>query len=552
MLEGPAWIHGNYVPTMDEMMEYQATREAWEVNIKYGRYTVYFCAVSLAIFFLVRWIKLLIFWTRLNGGPPIVPTKLIALLRLLTYPRLPYPIAKIVNVVWTIGPLGPNILLFIALVYTNLWCWVNEYYYRPPFCISHDKLQMFHQGVSFLIVYFSMVHTVSMIVQSKMELPWTQVYVSDPVYWTGFAALGPLIWLYIGSLPIARKALYEGFYLLHICAAIIFVAFLWKHGFTYLDTDAYMKATLILFGFGFLTRFFFMVLTNVLFRHRAKLSLQSGSIRITVPTNLKWSPGMHIFIRFLHVRPLESHPFTISSLPTTKGEERENELVFFVRPESGFTRTLADVAGRSPPEKEFPIILDGPYGESAMNPLRAYDSVLLLAGGTGITFIVPLLSDLVSSMKAKNSLCKTIDLVWTVKDIQLIKSFESAILEAQQTARSVGGTVSVQIHVTSRSRGSEEAQLESSPSEKKASDEGDDHHSDQLELAQGAHRGRPNIPSIVASKSTTWTGHAAVAVCGPLSFMTDTSNAVAGVQLDILRGRSTCHEMHLRSETFGW
>ncbi|KAG8813613.1 hypothetical protein FRC19_002319 [Serendipita sp. 401] len=49
-----------------------------------------------------------------------------------------------------------------------------------------------------------------------------------------------------------------------------------------------------------------------------------------------------------------------------------------------------------------------------------------------------------------------------------------------------------------------------------------------------------------------WTGHAAVAVCGPLSLMTDASNAVSRVQLDILSGRATCKEMHLRSETFGW
>ncbi|KAG8830617.1 hypothetical protein FRC17_004624 [Serendipita sp. 399] len=275
--------------------------------------------------------------------------------------------------------------------------------------------------------------------------------------------------------------------------------------------SAYMKATLLLFGVGFLTRFFFMVLTNVLFRHRAKLSLQSSSVRVTVPTNLKWSPGMHIFIRFLHIRPLESHPFTISSLPTTKGKERENELVFFVRPESGFTRTLANVAGTSPPEREFPVILDGPYGESAMNPLRAYDSVLLLAGGTGITFIVPLLSDLVGSMKAKNSLCKTIDLIWTVKDIRFVKSFDSVIFEAEQTARSAGGTVNIQIHTTGTAASDEEAQLEKTSSVEKSTED-EEHHPPSAKLASRAHRGRPDIHSVVASKSTTWTGHVAVAV----------------------------------------
>ncbi|KAG9052245.1 hypothetical protein FS842_010248 [Serendipita sp. 407] len=583
---GGTHINGHYVPTMDEMMEYQATREPWDSSVKYGRYTVYFCAVSLAVFFLVHWIKVLILWTRLNGGAPVFPSKLTALLRLLTYPRLPYPIAKIVNYVWTIGPLGPNILLFIALLYTSLYCWVNEYYYRPPFYgspplalrsewiatalvpfvfvlgakrnliswiigVSHDKLQVFHQGVAFIIVYFSMVHAISEIVQSKMELPWTQVYGSDPIWWTGFAALGSLIWLYLGSLPIVRKRLYECFYVLHIAASILFVAFLYKHGFGLLDTDAYMKATLILFGFGFLARFLYMVVINVFFRHRAQLSLQSGLVRIAIPTNLNWSPGMHIFIRFVHVRPFESHPFTLSSLPVPKGEGRkQNEMTLLIKPETGFTRLLSAVAATATPGREFPVILDGPYGEGGMNSLRAFDSVLLLAGGTGISFILPLLSDLARSMKDKDSLCKVVELVWAVKDIGLVKSFESQLLEAKQVASSAGGAINVQIYTTGTSPGDEELNLDGRSSEKNVEEEEGD--SISREFTSTAHTGRPNIPSIVISKSKMWTGHAAVAVCGPLSLMTDASNAVSRVQLDILSGRATCKEMHLRSETFGW
>ncbi|KAG8806244.1 hypothetical protein FRC18_006224 [Serendipita sp. 400] len=61
---GGSHINGHYVPTMDELMEYQATREPWDSSIKYGRYTVYFCAASLAVFFLVHWVKVLMLWTR--------------------------------------------------------------------------------------------------------------------------------------------------------------------------------------------------------------------------------------------------------------------------------------------------------------------------------------------------------------------------------------------------------------------------------------------------------------------------------------------------------
>lgn len=57
-----------------------------------------------------------------------------ALARLLAYPRLPEmrPFTWMNHIV-TIGPLGPNILLFLFLIFVTLYCFVNHYYYRPPF-----------------------------------------------------------------------------------------------------------------------------------------------------------------------------------------------------------------------------------------------------------------------------------------------------------------------------------------------------------------------------------------------------------------------------------
>jgi len=175
-----------------------------------------------------------------------------------------------------------------------------------------------------------------------------------------------------------------------------------------------MNATIALFGFGFIARTFIMLVTNILFRHHAQISLQGGFICITIPTNLKWSPGMHIFLRFAHIRPLESHPFTISSIPKLEAEGL-SEMVFMIRPETGFTRVLAEVAATISPDRKFPVILDGPYGETGTNTLRSYDSVLLLAGGTGITFIAPILADLVRAMKQKDGPCKSVEMYWAVK-----------------------------------------------------------------------------------------------------------------------------------------
>ena len=73
---------------------------------------------------------------RKDSRPSRMKSKAFALGRLLTYPRLHYPVAHIVNYVWAAGPLGPNILLFIGFIYASLHCWANKYYFRPPFCTS--------------------------------------------------------------------------------------------------------------------------------------------------------------------------------------------------------------------------------------------------------------------------------------------------------------------------------------------------------------------------------------------------------------------------------
>jgi ferric-chelate reductase len=77
--------------------------------------------------------------------------------------------------------------------------------------------------------------------------------------------------------------------------------------------------------------------------------------------------------------------------------EDEYLLSFWVRPHDGWTRHLRDscLKSQSLPQlpaisKEF-ILLEGPYGMA--EPLWAFDEVLLIAGGSGITAMVPYVLD---------------------------------------------------------------------------------------------------------------------------------------------------------------
>lgn len=104
--------------------------------------------------------------------------------------------------------------------------------------------------------------------------------------------------------------------------------------------------------------------------------------------------------------PFEAHPFTIASVDTTHEETRGDdismaekevlgesepywkELVFFINSHDGFTKKLRDAAEKGGKMKVF---VDGPYGKSP--DLTDYDTSVLIAGGSGVSFTLPLLLD---------------------------------------------------------------------------------------------------------------------------------------------------------------
>ena len=132
-------------------------------------------------------------------------------------------------------------------------------------------------------------------------------------------------------------------------------------------------------------------------------------LRLRRPPHFCWSPGQTAYLIMPGVStfPFEAHPFTIASLDTagdeTRGkttpriEDKEasaeiephwKELVFFINVHRGFTRRLRDVADKYGKAKVF---LDGPYGNSP--DLTGYDTSILIAGGSGVSFTLPLLLD---------------------------------------------------------------------------------------------------------------------------------------------------------------
>ena len=104
-----------------------------------------------------------------------------------------------------------------------------------------------------------------------------------------------------------------------------------------------------------------------------------------------------------------SHPFTIASIP-----DDDNDLVIFIRQANGITKRLAGYLANKDTAK-IPLWLDGPFG-GPQTDLSIFEHVVLIGGGTGFTFILPLLQDLARKFGPDDCTCKSVEVLWSVRE----------------------------------------------------------------------------------------------------------------------------------------
>ena len=83
-----------------------------------------------------------------------------------------------------------------------------------------------------------------------------------------------------------------------------------------------------------------------------------------------------MFLAFPTLGPVESHPFTIGTIP--EGERKESEMVFIVRTRDGLTKRLREHIVDKDGICRVPIFMDGPYG--APPDISGFDTCVFFAG----------------------------------------------------------------------------------------------------------------------------------------------------------------------------
>ncbi|KZP33798.1 iron reductase [Athelia psychrophila] len=280
---------------------------------------------------------------------------------------------------------------------------------------------------------------------------------------TAFALLGIIV---LTSLKPVRKWCYSVFFTLHVFAFVAFFVTLCYHT---IYASPWIFPPLALYGADMLLR---------LLKYRIKdatittVDNQMTIIRIADCTD-GWTAGQHLQLRvFFGGRFYESHPLTILNAPPSTScirpasSAHSGELILGARVAGDWTRALNRYAvgardhhaslGEKPKEGEnapaqVQVMLDGPYGGCSLD-LGAYERVLLVAGGSGLTFALGLLDDIVGRCvkrgRRDGERTKRVDVSWCVKGFGSIEWFAPMLMDIATAAQNSSLEVHIFVYVT--------------------------------------------------------------------------------------------------------
>lgn len=422
--------------------------------------------------------------------------------------------------------------------------------------VPHEKLQVFHHWASYAMFVLALIHTFPFIIVHIDKGDMVKQWKTEVTYWTGVAALIPQAYLTFMSLPAIRNRYYEFFKATHITVALLFVLFFFFHCDFRLTSWDYFIAGGALYLFSLCAAYIRTTLLHG--RHKATLDvLPCGLVRIKIPTFITWSPGQHVFLRFLNasqlgLHSLTAHPFTITSIAHDAASlSKHNELVFYIQPRGGITARLASLAAQRPGTEQT-VLLEGPYGglaASAGKDLARFDLVLVISGGSGSGFSLGIVDAVLASSSHSSSSTPALQTIFATRNQSMaewyVEEIESRISTSNVSTR--GGDVSASVFVT---RQQEQQHRQTDDESKLPSTKPLARSMSQIGITHGP---PPDLPAFIAgctSPSSARGKRLGIFVCGPASMLHDVRNAAARAQRDVLGDGP--EEVYLHLEPFSW
>ncbi|KZT21993.1 hypothetical protein NEOLEDRAFT_1164338 [Neolentinus lepideus HHB14362 ss-1] len=332
--------------------------------------------------------------------------------------------------------------------------------------ISYEKMNNLHRMSARVLLVLLWLHAGSKLVMPK-GIDADQV----GTFWLniGYASVFAFSLLALVSIRPVRAVAYEFFFYMHFALAFVVLLGGVYHTANF-NYSHYVWPSFLVWGLDRFIRLLRVIIyavsphltraksttdqTTEVSARADMLSPDLVRLRVPRPPGFSWSPGQlsYIIVPSISRLPFEAHPFSIASIhdaeleteshSAEKGKEHWSDIVFLISARKGFTRRLADKLSQKG-ESTMKVLLDGPYGSSP--DLDSSDTVVLIAGGTGISYTLPLLLSL-----AKKGRCRRVHFIWSVRDSNHLRWVSPTIVKALSLAPT-SMSISISIYVTASS-----------------------------------------------------------------------------------------------------
>ncbi|KAF2480893.1 putative FRE ferric reductase-like transmembrane component [Neohortaea acidophila] len=316
--------------------------------------------------------------------------------------------------------------------------------------VSYDTFNLLHRWCARVMVIEATIHTIAWAVNSMAAggLTYLNSSLTDSVSYTwGMVGMGAFFFIFLTACSPIRHAFYETFLNGHrILVAIGIVG-------VYIHLDAaglpqvpYCQLVLALWFAEYVFRTGRILMYN--FSRQKGITkvtaeaLPAEACRVTfeISRPWHWKPGCHVHAYLPMIALWSSHPFSVAwaenrsrdaSLAPPAYEADDTSMAFtrgadvstvslIIRARTGMTRKLYEKAAASPTG----IIttwgaIEGPYG--GHESFTSYGTVILFAGGVGITHCVGYVHHLLSQYQAGTTVCRKILLVWSVPNTEALE-----------------------------------------------------------------------------------------------------------------------------------
>ncbi|EGF98562.1 uncharacterized protein MELLADRAFT_95557 [Melampsora larici-populina 98AG31] len=425
---------------------------------------------------------------------------------------------------------------------------------------GYERVNFIHRFAGRLLILGAFAHYgLWLYMRHSMGAPLL-VFAGPPL--TGFIAVVSLAVILLSSLKIFRSRLYQTFLFLHIAGYITVLVALWFHRVAIRPYIIVAAAAVV-----------FDALQGLLIKTRFK-----SAILKSVPGNMTkiqvqnvgdgWRAGQHVYLRIMRGRRMfEKHPFTIANAPSSLSPANHDQSLILVAKAAGdFTKThitltqAVEVLGKEnvvhipwTDEKSVQdkgsfvsesghepnrvsVIIEGPYG-SFYADLARYETVVLIAGGSGFTYCSAMLEDIVGSFREGKCKTRKVYVTWALRDLGMAQAFSASVNETLDLAKELGLEISFRIYTSTI-----------------ASREANTIHLSHLiptrvDVASLIEEALESTATAANFRNVARGSGVGVGVCGPTTLINATRKAVARASgsLESKAGGITLH-----SEVFGW